>query len=98
MSILARIGGAAASAIALVVGLLGLVHSWPQWLLISLGAAGLVGIVLQFFWKRRNSSVEQGVRVARQDQRGGAGSQNWQAGRDLRFEGGAGDRGNQPPT
>jgi sugar phosphate permease len=98
MGNLARIGGAAASAIALVVGLLGLVHSWPQWVLISLGVAGLVAIVFQFFWERRDNPGEQGVNIARQHQRSGAGSQNWQAGRDLRFEGGAGDRGNQPPT
>ena len=91
MGNVARVGGAAASVVALVVGLLGLVHSWPQWLLISLGAVGLIAIVFQFFWERRSPGNQRTI-VVRQKQQGGPGSQNWQAGRDLRFDGGAGDR------
>lgn len=91
MGNLARIGGAAASVIALVVGLLGLVHSWPQWLLVALGTLGLIAIVFQFFWEHR-SPGDQRTTFVRQKQKGGPGSQNWQVGRDLRFDGGAGDR------
>jgi hypothetical protein len=90
MGDLARVGGAVASVVALVVGLLGLVDSWPRWLLIALGVAGLVGIIFEFFWARR-SGGEQRVINVRQKQKGGAGSQNWQAGRDIRV-GGMGDR------
>ena len=91
MSNPARIGGAVASSIPLVVGLLGLVDSWPRWFLIGLGVAGLVAIGVQFFWERRRSG-EQGVIDVRQSQKGGPGSQNYQAGRDIRVEGGMGNR------
>ena len=79
---LARIGGAGASAVALVVGLLGIVHSSPRWLLIVLGLAGLVGITLQFFWERRGNG-KQTVTNVKQSQEAGPGSQNFQAGRDI---------------
>jgi len=90
---LARIGGAGASVIALVVGLLGLVDSWPRWLLIVLGVASLVGITFQFFWERRGGG-EQRVTNVKQSQKGGKGSQNFQAGRDITYNNGrsGGDR------
>ena len=90
MSILARIGGAVASVAALTVGLLGLVHSWPKWLLIALGVAGLVGITFQFFWARRDRGAQSVVNV-RQNQNSGPSSQNWQAGGDIRVNGGTDD-------
>lgn len=98
MGYVASIGGAIASVIALAVGLLGLVHSWPKWLLIGLGAAGLIAIVVQFFCQRHdaharppaNACKQRAVDV-QQTQKGGASSQNWQAGRDIRVDGGTGD-------
>jgi hypothetical protein len=79
---LARIGSATASTVALATGLLGLVQSWPRWLLIGLGVAGLIGIALQFFWERRGGS-EQPPGPVTQSQAGGPGSRNLQAGRDI---------------
>jgi hypothetical protein len=98
MGNVARVGGAIASVIALAVGLLGLVPSWPKWLLIALGVAGLIAIVVQFFWERRGARASaaadaggQQVGDVRQTQTGGPSSQNWQAGRDIRVEGGMGN-------
>ncbi len=98
MGNVARIGGAVASAISLAAGLLGLVSSWPKWLLIALGVAGLVAIVVQFFWERRSARASavadaggQQVGDVRQTQTGGPNSQNWQAGRDIRVDGGMGN-------
>ncbi len=90
MTGLARFGGAAASVITLVVGLLGLVPSWPRWVLIALGVAGIIAIAVQFFWDRQRGG-KQSPNV-RQSQRGGAGSRNLQAGGDIRLDGGMGDR------
>lgn len=86
----ARIGGAVASLVALVVGLLGLVPTWPRWILVVLGVIGLIAILVQFFWDRRRAKGN--VPTVRQSQTGGAGSRNAQAGRDLRLDGGMGDR------
>jgi hypothetical protein len=88
MSNPARIGGALTSVVALTVGLLGLVHSWPQWLLVALGALGLVGLALEYLWEYRRPS-DGGAITIRQNQKGGPGSRNYQAGRDVRFNGGA---------
>lgn len=90
MAGLARIGGAVASVVVLVVALLGLVPSSPRWLLITLGVIGLIAILVQFFWDRRRRE-ERGHNV-RQSQKGGASSRNLQAGRDIRLDGGMGDR------
>jgi hypothetical protein len=89
MAFSTRIGGAVASVVVLVIGLLGLVPSWPRWLLVVLGVVGLIAICVQFFWARRRKN---GVPTVRQSQTGGSGSRNIQAGRDLRLDGGMGDR------
>jgi len=79
---LARFGGALFSVVALVIGVLGLVHIWPRWVWIALGVAGLVGIAIQFFWERHNSDGPR-VTEVKQSQRVGPWSQNRQAGQDI---------------
>ncbi len=87
---LARLGGALISVVALVIGVLDLVHIWPQWVWIALGVAGLVGIAIQFFWER-HSGAERQVTEVKQSQRGGRGSQNFQTGSRIQS---AGDNSN----
>jgi hypothetical protein len=79
---LARVGTALVSVVVLVIGVLGLVQFWPSWVWIALGVAGLVGIAIEFLWERHNSGGPQ-VTGVKQSQRGGRGSQERQAGRDI---------------
>lgn len=83
---LARVGGALVSAVALVIGVLGLVHIWPNWVWIALGVAGLAGIAIKFLRERHNSGGTQATGV-KQSQRGARGSQNFQAGSRIQSAG-----------
>jgi len=74
-----RACGLLGGALALAVGILGLVPIWPNWLWISLGIAGLLFILGQFLWERRDEPVAS----IRQRQQSGKKSTNNQAGRDV---------------
>jgi hypothetical protein len=83
----ARFGVALVSAVVLAIGVLSLVDFWPRWVWITLGVLGLVGIVVQFVWERHgaDSGEPPVTNTVNQKQRGGKGSTNNQAGRDINF-------------
>ncbi|MCG7579386.1 hypothetical protein [Mycolicibacterium sp. OfavD-34-C] len=81
---LGRIGGAAAGIIAIVFGVLDLMNlTPPPWLPIGLGATAVGGVVADYFVERRSSRDEKPPnRIL--SQKGGKGSNNAQAGRDMK--------------
>jgi len=83
-----RIGGAVAGIIAIIFGILDVQDKVPPWLLVTLGALAIVGVILDYLWEYRGAG-EQSPGKVKQKQRGGKESTNNQAGRDINI--------NQPP-
>lgn len=88
----ARAAAAVVSVVALAIGVLGLVDSWPRWVWIGQGVVGLIAITVQFVWERRSGGDGQPPTV-NQTQVGGVGSTNFQAGRDITYTKGSGKGG-----
>ncbi len=76
---ISRICGFFSAVLLLAIGILGLVPIWPWWVWITLGIAGLLFILGEFIWQRRDADRRD---PSGQSQTGGADSQNLQAGRD----------------
>ena len=54
-------------------------------MLIGLGAAGFIAIIVQLAWERRGGGEQESAAPVNQTQTGGAGSTNFQAGRDINY-------------
>ncbi len=85
---LGRVGGASAGTIAIVFGVLELLHKTPPaWVVLTLGAAAILGVVADYLWEQRGgdkSAVKQTQRIGRNSVGMQAGRDNFQAGRDNR--------------
>lgn len=82
---LGRVGGASAGTIAIIFGILDVQDKLPPWLLITLGAVAIVGVLVDYTWEHRGGEGDGEIapQRVRQEQEGGRQSTNNQAGRDV---------------
>jgi hypothetical protein len=88
-----RAGGAIAGIIAIVFGALGLTDKVPPWLLITLGALAVLGVLADYMFERRSGGGNTSRTSVRQNQKSGSYSTNLQAGRDMTLGGDHTDKG-----
>jgi hypothetical protein len=84
-----RIGGAVAGIVAIIFGVLDVQDKVPPWLLITLGAVAMAGVLANYLWEHRGGDGASQPQRVNQKQKGGRRSTNNQAGRDINI--------NQPP-
>lgn len=78
-----RIGGAIAGIVAIIFGILDVQDKVPTWLLITLGAVAIAGVLVDYLWEHRGGESDGAPKV-KQQQRAGKDSQNVQSGRDSK--------------
>lgn len=78
-----RVGGAVAGIIAIIFGILDAQDKVPSWLLITLGALAIAGVLADVLWDRQDGGDDGAPLRMKQRQEGGRKSTNNQAGRDI---------------